>query len=547
MLIAMVLSCKSLPVGNAESEPPAVEAVSPGLPKEAEPSVAAEDSAFPEAPASSDPVYAAEAVPVDEKPSAAALPEEPPDTGVFGDLLEPAPSDPAEADPTEFPPAEGPLLTVLPEPAVPVLEHPPAPAPAPPAEVAAEPPAESVPEIIAQAAAESAPPVAPSADPPPPRQAAEPRAAPPTAPPVAGPAEPEVPQESDPTELPAEEETPSPLVREPIPLPVRPIPEPPAAIPPAIREDGGIVFSRVVRATVGQLVEIPFRGTGWIYLGELGARRGINYDSRRLDNEGQSFVFRAEAAGTYALKFDKQDFARDYILNDHVQVIIGEAPEISVLDRGRVTAVPRWPTAAEEAEVFRRSGNNSPSQGSPVPRGTGIADEGPSPVGPPETSAALPGSVPAVEPEQGAAEASTGAVPSPPVPSAPGESVPAQSAPPEYAAAVLPRESGIPSEGSLGRGSPPDQYLQQAQEEFKAGRVAAALSILDQFREWYPSGSDEAYWLYGQFYEANSPSRDIRLALDYYRRLVREYPQSSRYNEARRRIAYLERYYINIQ
>jgi outer membrane protein assembly factor BamD (BamD/ComL family) len=93
----------------------------------------------------------------------------------------------------------------------------------------------------------------------------------------------------------------------------------------------------------------------------------------------------------------------------------------------------------------------------------------------------------------------------------------------------------------------PGDYPERARREFEAGRVASAIAILDQFRERYPSGSDEAWWLYGQFYEANSPSRDIRSALDYYRRLVREYPQSPRYNEARRRIAYLERYYINIR
>jgi outer membrane protein assembly factor BamD (BamD/ComL family) len=93
----------------------------------------------------------------------------------------------------------------------------------------------------------------------------------------------------------------------------------------------------------------------------------------------------------------------------------------------------------------------------------------------------------------------------------------------------------------------PSGYLERARQEFDAGRVATAISVLDQFRERYPSGSDEAWWLYGQFYEANTPYRDIRTSLDYYRRLVREYPQSSRYNEARRRIAYLERYYINIQ
>jgi hypothetical protein len=53
--------------------------------------------------------------------------------------------------------------------------------------------------------------------------------------------------------------------------------------------------------------------------------------------------------------------------------------------------------------------------------------------------------------------------------------------------------------------------------------------------------------VYGQFYEANTPNRDILAALDSYRRLVREYAQSSRFDDARRRIAYLERYYINIQ
>jgi outer membrane protein assembly factor BamD (BamD/ComL family) len=116
------------------------------------------------------------------------------------------------------------------------------------------------------------------------------------------------------------------------------------------------------------------------------------------------------------------------------------------------------------------------------------------------------------------------------------------------AAPVLPAPStgaggGIP----LPPESLPETYLQKAQEEFNAGRVAGAIAVLDKFREQFPAGSDEAWWFYGQFYEANSPSRDIRTALDYYRRLVREYPQSRRYNDARRRIAYLERYYINIQ
>jgi outer membrane protein assembly factor BamD (BamD/ComL family) len=93
---------------------------------------------------------------------------------------------------------------------------------------------------------------------------------------------------------------------------------------------------------------------------------------------------------------------------------------------------------------------------------------------------------------------------------------------------------------------PFEELMHKALETFDEGKIPAAIALLDQLRERYPSGNDELYWLYGQFYEANSPSRDILLALDYYRRLMREYPQSGRYNDARRRVAYLERFYINI-
>jgi TolA-binding protein len=334
-------------------------------------------------------------------------------------------------------------------------------------------------------------------------------------------------------------------------------------------QEPGISFSRLVRATVGQMIEVPFQGSGWVYLGELGSRPGIAYSSRRLDPEGQSFVFRAEAAGTYGLKFYKQDFVRDYILNDYVQVIVGDPPEAAAMgwfnpsiDRGRVVAEPRWPTALAEAEAFSR-GTSGPSAApaviAAVP-GT-AAVETAVPVPGTSASGAAADTSPAL-----AARADEGptAVPPAAVQAAPAAQTAAQplvSQPvrptlsDEGVIPVRPAASVQPSPGAGAEVIPlealgnlqPSGYLDRARQEFDAGRVATAISVLDQLRERYPSGTDEAWWLYGQFYEANSPSRDIRTSLDYYRRLVREYPQSSRYNDARRRIAYLERYYINIQ
>jgi hypothetical protein len=300
------------------------------------------------------------------------------------------------------------------------------------------------------------------------------------------------------------------IIREAIPVPVNPIPELPAR---PSEEDNSIVFSRTVRASVGQMIEIPFRGSGWVFLGEIGSRRGISYDSRRMDPEGQSFIFRAEQPGTYILKFYKEDYIRDYILNDHVQVIIEEAPEPSGTgwfnppsNWSVVIAEPRWPLESENPQGIDNSSQSSSPQNVPV-----------------NTEAQT--NLPETEMQNEETDSRNQAL-------SPDSS---DKNDPEAASVILPDNAA------------PNEYIQKAQAEFDAGRVAQAISILEQFRQRFPSGSDEAFWFLGQFYEANSPSRDIRTSLDYYRRLTEEYPQSRRYADAKARIAYLERFYLNIR
>ncbi|MDR2178015.1 MAG: tetratricopeptide repeat protein [Treponema sp.] len=483
-----------------------------------------------------------------------------------------------------LPPREEALEFALPEPLAPLY------VPEPPVEAAAEPPAVPVqppevppPVIAAPAASDPVVPAPapglvpgpaapePAVEPAVPGTAAEPEipeaAAEPEIPvPAVSPPTVALPPETAPSFIrPAEEETP-PAAREPAPLPA--LPESPAYAPPEIGEPG-MNFSRVVRAAVGQLVEVPFRGTGWVYLGELSSRPGIVYNSRRLDPEGQSFVFRVEAAGTYGLKFYKQDFIQDYILNDYVQVIVRELPEAAAVgwfnpahDQDRVVAEPRWPSALEEAEITGQVSGAGPKNRPAAQVAEKPAEAvgvGPLVSGEPGTGA-QPG--PAARDEAAARDESTAqtgaresaAAPEPARPEMSGEGAApggAVSAAPRDTAEL--RDQAVPGaadarpETPLSENLTPGGYLDSARREYDAGRVAAALSILDQFRERYPSGSDEAWWLYGQFYEAGGPSRDIRTALDYYRRLIREYPQSRRCDEARRRIAYLERYYINIK
>jgi len=515
---------------------------------------------------------AVEAAPVLPEPEAPVLPssqdstppEEAPGSGL----------DEAQAEPPEPPePAAVPVQQAVPEPQaeIPAAQEPSAPESSQ-AEIAQTeiPPPPLVPEQSRAVPESNTPqqvPSAPSAQPP-----KTPPSPPPSPPSFLKPAEPEI----------------SPPAREQVPMPVNPLPELPVQAAPEPTGDQ-ITFSRVVRATVGQVIEIPFRGTGWVYLGELGNRRGIVYESRRLDLasksggaagtvDGQSFIFTAEAAGTYILKFYKQDFIQDYIINDYVQVIVGEAAENTGAgrfglpkDQGRVIAEPRWPPLPEPPantqsppppSADSTNQTNVTGQAAPVTQ-TAPQASTPTPANTPAQTGTPPQAALSSQATPSPQTASTvgGQSSPPPVPAvpvpAPGIlSRPAQGnsddsispvSPPQAAAAVDPNRQDSVIADLIRANGPPSVYVSRAKQEFDAGRIDSALTILDTMKQRYPSGTDEAWWLYGQLLEANSSSRDIRLALDYYRRLVNEYPQSPRAGDAQRRIAYLERYYINIR
>ena len=437
-------------------------------------------------------------------------------------------------------------------------------------------PAEPVPEIPEAVAdadtkdtvdekpvlAEEPPPVK-VVEPEPPTVAAVPEPEPPKAvepPPPASPApKPEPPKVSTPPPAaakpaavppPAVEEKPPVKEEPPVIVQPRDGPELPYPTPSMSGQEDAMVFSRVVRATVGQLVEVPFRGTNWVYLGEAGAQRGIIYDSRRLDPEGQSFIFRTERAGEYALKFYRQDFIRDFIMNDYVQVIVGAPAETAgtgwfspPVDRSRVIAEPRWPSALTEAQTLRA--DSRPAQ----PDAPAAANSAAGGTANPPASAKPPAETP-VQP-QPAPSTTPAATPSATPPASPSTTRPATpaattpTAPPAAPPPAVP-DASKNAASELPAYTDPAEYLAKAKEEFAAGRVASAISFLDRFCEHYPSGTDETWWLYGQFFEANSPSRNILTSLNCYRRLVQDYPQSGRYDDARKRIAYLQRYYINI-
>jgi len=444
-----------------------------------------------------------------------------------------------------------------------VIDLAPEPEPVPPIVVAQEPtPPQQVPAPMPQALPQ--PPVEYVAEA---TQATMPEM--PTPVPVAVPAPQPIPPQQVPAQIPAP--TPQPLpqpvehlaaatpatVWEHIPI----MPEIPSPVPDFLGlpdiiplADSPVAFSRVVHARAGQWVEVPFRGNGWIFLGETGGQRGIRFDIRRPDSEGQTFVFRADSDGEYTLRFYRRDFVRDVIINDHVQVIVGDtagtdwvSPPGSVANR---VIAERWPNPIDEARILRAAGRlalpDTADTESLYP--VSLAEETQVAMPP----AAVPAPTPQIAPEPTAPAILPPPVALPPTVAPLPAPAPVPVPPPVPAGAILqppvlmPEPLILDTLPGLGFGSPFD-LLPMAMEEFGAGRVAEAISLLDLFRELYPSGTDELWWLLGQFFEADSPSRNILNALGYYRRLVREFPQSSRLSDARSRIAFLERFFLNIR
>jgi hypothetical protein len=69
----------------------------------------------------------------------------------------------------------------------------------------------------------------------------------------------------------------------------------------------------------------------------------------------------------------------------------------------------------------------------------------------------------------------------------------------------------------------------------------------------YPAGGhdevydDEVLWQRAQKAETPGRERDIKLALECYRTLLRDFPESARYKDSQRRAAYLEKYFLDIR
>lgn len=278
------------------------------------------------------------------------------------------------------------------------------------------------------------------------------------------------------------------------------------ALDPAQASQGAI--TRRMTAVVGTRFEVPFEGTGWTYLGEASAKSGIGYDSRRFAGSSLVFVLDPIMAGDYVLRFQRQDTLRGISYEDLVSVAVAPKP-------AEISPSPATPVAAS---------SSAPAPNVALPPVAAATGTGP--------SAAAPGGV------ASAGAAATAALPtsaSPATPTASGPAATQAGATTSYAAVPV---------SSL---TTPEAALAQARSAVAAGQAQGALDALDRLIALAPAGTDEACLLYGQALELNGPTKDIKRAYTYYKRLRDDYPESAFWDAADERVSYIERHYFDIR
>ena len=86
--------------------------------------------------------------------------------------------------------------------------------------------------------------------------------------------------------------------------------------------------------------------------------------------------------------------------------------------------------------------------------------------------------------------------------------------------------------------------LKQAHNLYDTKEYKSALNKLAQFFEFSTRKRDEAFFLQGQIYEADSSVRNIKLAIEAYRNVTKNYPASPYWDDANKRIIYLTKFYL---
>lgn len=118
---------------------------------------------------------------------------------------------------------------------------------------------------------------------------------------------------------------------------------------PVIEEEPAPLPSRSVTINKNDILEVPYQGNWWVFLGDENGSGSLSFTGRNFVSDRTVFTLRAVKEGTAMLHFFKQDIIAGVIVDDYLEVTVGESAGVSektVLDDFVISQIA--PIASED-------------------------------------------------------------------------------------------------------------------------------------------------------------------------------------------------------
>lgn len=316
------------------------------------------------------------------------------------------------------------------------------------------------------------------------------------------------------------------------------------------------VPSRSLTVKRNQQIDIVYPGKGWVYqenIDENGNHdvrsRNFIFGGRKLGGENQSFTLRSRVPGTFLLHFYKNDMLTGTYIDDYLEVIVkdesAEKDEAHAVAPDYASVVPpKAGITAETVHAARKEAASDTEKQASVepPAETGESGGSGEQLSSEKTERFPDGASAAVSSEEPGARTVVQTSES-----KPDEYAPSVKTPRRTASRAASSDRNTADEAESAAPADADSLLKSARLLYDKKQYPQAFDMIQQFFDSAAEKIDEGLYLQGQILEAKSDVQNIKGAVDSYDLLMKNYPTSRLWNDAKKRSIYLKRFYLNIR
>ena len=320
-----------------------------------------------------------------------------------------------------------------------------------------------------------------------------------------------------------------------------------------------ILPSRTVYVAKNQTLLVPYPGSGWVYLGELESKALVGFRGKSFANDFTNFKFLPQKEGRTVLHFYKLDAISGNYIDDYLEVIVNPSVE-------NYSPVPNVVTSPEFSYDMYLLKNNSSQTSPETPNDTVISSDTNSSLTNSEVEKFIDNTP--IQTQNNTNENNQSKVQNDINNSTANQSVKNEKEESVKLNKDLAETEVVEEEPELLFLSDifddeeteiedtliyeddivfDTDLLEKAKSAYENKDYENALSLVNQFLELSNFSVDEALFLKGQILEKPFANRNIREALNCYKKIISSYPQSSFWDKADERIKYIQRFYFNIR